>query len=109
MTTLLKCTECGKYTFYEKRCCLECGNDSWVECDPGSGELLAVTTVHISPEGVPEPNLLGLAQFENGVNLVGQLESDLTVGESVELDPGRTLRSSEDGIHTGPRFISAKK
>lgn len=107
MTELLECTNCGCRTFYEKRCCLECGNDSWTEREPGTGELLAITTVHVSPDGVPEPNRLGLARFEGGANLVAQLGSDLTVGDTIELDDENMLRDSGTGIRTGPRLISA--
>lgn len=107
MTTLRECTDCGDRTFYEKRRCLKCGNDSWIDREPGTGKLLAVTTVHVSPEGVPEPNQLGLAQFQEGVNLVGQLESNLSAGDRVKLDTDQPLRDSEDGTRTGPRLISA--
>ncbi|MDS0476907.1 OB-fold domain-containing protein [Natrinema sp. 1APR25-10V2] len=109
MTTLHECTDCGNCTFYEKRRCLECGNSSWIEREPGTGELLAITTVHVSPDGVPTPNLLGLAQFEDEVNLVGQLESDLAVGDPVKLDTGRTLRDNGNKTRTGPRLVSAEE
>lgn len=107
MTTLHECTNCGNCTFYEKYRCLECGNSSWIKREPGTGELLAITTVHVSPDGVSTPNLLGLAQFEDGANFVGQLESDLTVGDSVKLDTGRILRDDENRTWTGPWLISA--
>ncbi len=107
MTTLHECTDCGNRTFYEKQRCLECGNSSWIERDPGTGEILAITTVHVSPDGVSTPNLLGLVQFEDGVNFVGQLESNLTVGDRVKLDTGSILRENENGTKIGPRLVSA--
>lgn len=105
MTKVLECTRCGRRTFYEKECCLECGSRAWNEREPGTGTLLAITTVHVSPDGVRRPNRLGLARFEAGGDLVAQLETDLEVGERVALDHDTVLRDGERSAHVGPRFV----
>lgn len=107
MTAVLECTDCGRRTFYEKRYCTECGNGEWNEREPGTGELLAVTTVHVSPDGVRKPNRLGVAQFEGQANLTAQVESDLDVGDRIRIDGENALRDGEDGPRVGPRFVPA--
>lgn len=106
MTKIRECTNCGYRTFYEKRHCMECGNQQWDKRDPGVGELLAITTVHVSPTGVREPNQIGLAKFE-GANLIAQTREDLDVGDSVKLDDGNVLREGDDGAQIGAQFVSA--
>ena len=104
MTDLLECTDCGHRTFYEKRRCHVCGADSFEKRDPGTGELLAVTTNHVTPDGVREPNQLGFARFE-GTNIIAQLEGDIEPGETVRLEDGFELRETEAGALKGGRLV----
>lgn len=107
MSRALECEACGRRTFYEKRRCPDCGSDDLVETLPGTGELLAVTTVHVTPEGVREPNELGLAAFPGDANVVAQLGDSLSVGDSVALDGDHELRRRDDGALVGARLVAA--
>ena len=108
MTQLLECRECGRRTYYEKRRCLECGGSKFDRVDAGRGELRSVTTVHVTPEGVREPNRLGLAAFPGGANVVAQLDEDLTIGDAVRLQGGNDLRVTDDGTLRGARLVAAE-
>ncbi|NHN48021.1 hypothetical protein G9464_10480 [Halostella sp. JP-L12] len=103
MTKVLECSNCGYRTFYKKKHCLECGGQEWNKQEPGVGELLAITTVHVSPEGVREPNRLGIARFE-GANLVAQIRKGLNPGDNVKLDDSNILREGDNGTHVGAQF-----
>lgn len=106
MTEIRQCADCGYRTFYEKQHCMDCGSQEWDNQEPGVGELLAITTVHVSPKGVRSPNRLGLAKFE-GANLVAQIGEDLSVGDNVKLDDGNILREGENGSQIGALFVAA--
>lgn len=107
MSALRECENCGRRTFYTKRSCLDCGRQTFRECEPGDGELLAITTVHVTPDGVREPNILGLASF-GGANLVAQLADDaLAVGDRVRLDGEVKLREANDDTVRGARIVAA--
>lgn len=107
MTVAFECVECGRRTFYAKRRCLDCGSAASQEVDPGTGELLAVTSVHVTPDGVREPNDLGLAAFPNGANVIAQLDEDLAVGDRVRLAGDHELRRGTDGALRGGRLVAA--
>lgn len=100
---LRECNDCGWRTFYESRRCRSCGGRQWTDCEPGTGTLLAVTTVHFTPEGVPQPNDLGLAAFE-GARLIAQRDPDLEVGDRVRLAIDEPLRETDDGTIRGVRL-----
>ncbi|WP_144797299.1 Zn-ribbon domain-containing OB-fold protein [Halorubrum depositum] len=108
MTDLLECRDCGHRTYYEKHRCLECGGAEFDAVPAGNGELLSVTTVHVTPEGVREPNALGLAAFPGGANVVAQLDEELSIGDEVRLVGDRELRVTEDGPLWGVRIAAAE-
>jgi len=105
MTDVLECADCGRRSFYSKRRCLDCGSDDLVDAPAGDGELLATTTVHVTPEGVREPNALGLAAFSGGANVVAQLADAAAVGDTVRLSGERDLRTTDDGVLRGCRLV----
>ena len=108
MTDVLKCVDCGRRTFYEKGRCSDCGGKRF-ECVPaGTGKLLAVTTVHVTPEEVREPNALGLATFQGGANIIAQLDDEFAVGNSVELVPDNELRVGPNGKIWGARLTDVE-
>lgn len=107
MTHVLECRECGRRTFYKKNRCPECGSDQYTKEKPGKGKLVAITTVHITPEGVREPNELGLATFPGDANIVAQLDESLSVDDTVVLDGDYELRTRKDRILRGARLIAA--
>lgn len=108
MTELLECRDCGRRTYYEKRRCPECGGAEFDGTPAGTGELISVTTVHVTPEGVREPNALGLAAFPGGANLVAQLDGALSIGDAVRLVGDRELRTTEDGPLWGVRIAAVE-
>ncbi|QKY17346.1 OB-fold domain-containing protein [Halorubrum sp. CBA1229] len=108
MTELLECRDCGRRTYYEKRRCPECGGAAFDAVPAGTGELLSVTTVHVTPDGVREPNALGLASFPGGANVIAQLDGELSIGDDVRLVGERALRVTEDGPLWGVRIVAAE-
>lgn len=107
MTHVLECDSCGRRTFYETQRCPDCESDQFVEREPGIGELIAITQVHVTPDGVREPNALGLARFDHGANLIAQLDGDLSVGDATSLSTDNDLRAVGDGVRTGLRLVPA--
>lgn len=107
MTRVLECANCGRRTFYEKQRCLDCESDQFDERDPGTGELVSITRVYVTPDGVREPNRLGLARFKHGANLIAQFDGDLSVGDAVSLSVDSELRDVEGDVHIGPRLVPA--
>lgn len=109
MSELIECVACGRRSFYEKRRCLECGASTFETVVAGTGELLSVTTVHVTPDGVREPNVLGLAAFEGGANVIAQLDDPtLQIGDAVRLTPDRALRTTGDGVLEGARLAATE-
>lgn len=108
MTQLLECRDCGHRTYYEKRRCLDCGGSTFDRVDAGQGELRSVTVVHVTPEGVREPNRLGLASFPGDANVVAQLDEDLAIGDTVRLAGDHDLRVTDDGALRGARLVAAE-
>ncbi|MDZ5809948.1 OB-fold domain-containing protein [Halorubrum sp. AD140] len=108
MTDLLECRDCGRRTYYEKRRCPACGGSAFDGVSAGEGELLSVTTVYVTPDGVREPNALGLASFAGGANVIAQLDEELSIGDAVRLVGDRELRETDDGPMWGARIVAAE-
>lgn len=108
MTELFECRDCGRRTYYEKHRCPECGGAAFDRVPSGTGELLSVTTVHVTPKGVREPNALGLAAFPGGANVIAQLDEVLSVGDDVRLIGDQELRTVEDGPLRGVRIAAVE-
>lgn len=108
MTECVECVECGRRSFYEKHRCLRCSGTEHTAVAAEDGELLAVTTVNVTPEGVREPNRLGLASFPGGAKVVAQVEGELSVGDAVSLTGDRDLRVVEDGVLHGSRLVAVE-
>lgn len=110
MSRALECSVCGRRSFYDKRRCLDCGSDAFEPVESGTGELLAVTAVEVTPDGVREPNTLGIAAFDGAANVVAQLEAaeDVDVGDAVRLAGDHDLRQGEDGPLRGPRLVATE-
>lgn len=105
MTGVVECVDCASRSYYPKGRCLECGGEEFIEVSAGEGELLAVTVVHVTPDGVREPNVLGLASFSGGANVIAQLDGDLEVGDAVRLAGNHDLRVTDDGTLRGDRLV----
>lgn len=108
MTRVLECEACGRRSFYNKSRCLECGNNAFVHKKSGTGTLLSVSTVHVTPEGVREPNKLGLASFSSNANVIAQLGDSVSVGDEVELSGDYELRQQDEGPLRGARLVTAQ-
>lgn len=108
MTDAFACSDCGWCTFYERERCPDCGCGSFETVDPGVGELLAVTHVHVTPSGVRRRNPLGLARFSGDVDVVAQLDDDLEPGERVRLEDGFALRETDGRALAGSRLVAAE-
>ena len=106
------CTACSERWYPDRRRCPSCASTDFETYRLGVGELVAVTTAHVTPPDVREPNRLGLARFDGGVSLVAQLDADaLTVGDSVRLAGEHVLRDrdgDDERAVTGPRLEPAE-
>lgn len=103
MTRLAACAECETRSYYAGSRCPACGGRTErVDEDLGRGELVAVTTVHVTPPGVPSPNRLGVARFDGDVQVLAQLADDLDAGDTVALRGDEAL--DESGETRGPRL-----
>ena len=103
-----ECRRCGWRSFYRDTYCPDCGHNEVLTLNPGNGELLATTTVHVTPDGVREPNRLGIAVFAGGANAVAQLgDESLSVGDSVRLEEECVLREGKTGQIRGAQFVKA--
>lgn len=105
MTKYHECSDCGRGTFYDKRRCGDCGNDAFRAREAGVGTVRATTTVHVTPDGVDEPLMLGLAVFGDA-RVIAQLDDDLSVGDSVRLEGEVTLRERGDEQFDGSRLVT---
>lgn len=95
MTT--KCKECGKIFFPPKADCPRClsSNIEWTEIN-STGTLLTFTKVNYGPSGFENetPYILGIAEFEEGVKILGRVSKeinpkDVAVGMKVRLAPAK--------------------
>ncbi len=69
-----RCTACGKYVFYPRRCCPFCFADAleWVAAS-GRGEVYTFTVVHNNAPSAfldDMPFVIAVVQLEEGVRLV---------------------------------------
>jgi len=108
VTDLIECRGCGRRTHYEKHRCPECGGTAFDGVPAETGELLSVTTVHVTPGGVRKPNALGLASFPGGANVIAQLDEELSIGDEVRLVGDRELRVVEGEPLRGVRIAAAE-
>lgn len=98
------CDDCGETWAYDRIRCPRCGRESFHEVALGEGELVATTVSRVTPPGVREPNPLGVARFDDGVQVTAQLvDADLSVGDAVVLVGDYELREGT----RGPRLESA--
>ncbi len=85
-----KCKQCGRihYPFHDR--CLTCKNREFEEIEAtGNAKLLTFTQIFNLPWGFDERFLIiGVAQFENGVKAMGQIDADSVDGLSL----GMTLK-----------------
>lgn len=109
MSDVFECSTCGNRTFYRKDRCPDCGDNRFKKWDPGIGEVVSLTRVHVTPPGVREPNTLGLVEFDGGANIIVQLEGELEVGDEVRLADDRVLRADGDDTITGLRAVPADR
>ena len=73
-----KCKKCGKihYPFHDR--CLSCKSKEFEEIKPeGNAKLITFTQIFNLPWGFDQRFLIiGVAEFENGVKAMGQVEAD---------------------------------
>ena len=73
-----KCKKCGKlhYPFHDR--CLDCKGREFEQVKPqGKAKLLTFTRIYNLPWGFDQRYLtLGVAEFENGVKAMGQINAD---------------------------------
>ncbi|HEY3716129.1 MAG TPA: zinc ribbon domain-containing protein [Jatrophihabitantaceae bacterium] len=80
-----RCETCGRVEFPRRTSCPACGTES-VPCDlSGSARLRVLTAVLAPPPGakVPAPYQVGVAEFDEGVCVIGLVDGDATKGDQV--------------------------
>jgi len=100
------CENCEHVWYYERAVCPNCHSRSFDRVPSKTGTVVARTTVHVTPDGVPQPLELGLVSYEEGGHVLGQL-ADETVsrGQFVVLAGTHELRRESDGsVTTGPKI-----
>ena len=91
-----KCKKCGKihYPFHDR--CLNCRGREFAEIKPeGDAKLLTFTQIFNLPWGFDQRFLIiGVAEFENGVKAMGQVEADSING----LKLGMTMKPNWEPV-----------
>ena len=95
-----QCKKCGKlhYPFHDR--CLTCRGREFTELKPqGKARLLTFTRIFNLPWGFDQRYLtIGVAQFENGIKAMGQIEAD----EEAELKIGQLMDAAWEPVRAGP-------
>ena len=102
MSQVLECAACGRRTFYEKHRCRNCGSSTFQPSDPGTGTVQAVTSVHVTPEDVSEPNRLGLASFPGGASIIARIDEALESGDPVSITEVESTPESRSTVKLVP-------
>jgi len=106
--TAYRCKRCGKvhYPFHDR--CLRCRSRRFEPIHPaGKATLLTYTVLFNLPSGFDEPCLvLGLAEFENSVRAVGQIN----VNSVEQLKTGMSLKPAWGAVRfrAGPAIFGLK-
>lgn len=102
-----RCESCDRRWYYTRPFCPDCGSEAVTTYSLGTGELLATTTVRVTPEDVREPNELGLVRFDSGVQAIAQLgDPALSVGDDVAFAGEHVLRGEGAEAVRGPRLVA---
>ncbi|WP_226007082.1 Zn-ribbon domain-containing OB-fold protein [Natrinema salinisoli] len=89
------CDDCGHCWYYDRHRCSECAGQSFSTYELDTGEVIAKTTVEMTPPDIRSPNYLGLARFD-GVQVIAQLADDaVSVGDTVEFAGEHQLRAEQ--------------
>lgn len=107
-----RCEACGERWYYTKPVCPACGADAdrATAVPLGTGEVIATTEVHATPEDVRSPNSLGLVRFDDGTQVVAQVgDSAVEAGETVAFAKEYVLRDNGDDPVRGPRLAPAPR
>jgi uncharacterized OB-fold protein len=93
-----RCADCGRRWYYQRRRCPDCSGTDATTYGLGTGELVAVTRVEMTPPDVRSPNRLGLASFD-GVRLIAQLADEaLSPGDAVAFAGANRLRDGDEAL-----------
>ena len=100
-----RCADCGREWYYQRRRCPDCSGTEATTYALGTGELVAVTTVEMTPPDVRSPNRLGLARFDD-VQVIAQLTDEaLSRGDAVAFAGAYRLRDGQERLR--PRLAAA--
>jgi uncharacterized OB-fold protein len=95
--TAYRCAKCGHRTFLRHTRCPKCRNAEFGEVPLGDGEVLTHTTLTATRPGFAKPLVLAIADFGNGVRILGQLDSSQPrVGMKVKTVIGKL--GEKDGL-----------
>ncbi|MCD2201705.1 hypothetical protein LPA44_17740 [Halobacterium sp. KA-4] len=99
-----RCGDCENEWYYTRNRCPDCQSATFSTYRLREGELVAYTTVNVTPPDVRSANVLGLAAFGD-VRLIAQMsDDDPEVGDSVrfagqyELREGGEKRARLTGV-----------
>jgi len=106
-----RCDRCSRAWYYDRAVCAGCGHRSFSAIEPATGTVVARTSVHVTPDGVPSPLELGLAAFPDVGHVVAQFGGQaLEHGDPVDLRGAERLRRDADGTPVvGPKLYPAAR
>jgi uncharacterized OB-fold protein len=88
-----RCNECGALVFPRVAVCSTCMSESFTdEPMPERGKLYSWTTVHVGPQRMHKPIMLGYVDLDNGVRVFSHLSAKgqpLAINQSVRLSVAR--------------------
>lgn len=92
------CDDCGNRWYYTRNRCPDCRGDDISTYELADGELVAWTTVAVTPVDVRSSNPLGLARFSD-VQLIAQVSDDeVSIGDPVEFAGAYRLRNGGETV-----------
>ena len=105
------CGSCGSDFFPPAPVCPHCGCQSveWQEVD-GRGRLYSFTRQHRTALGFDSPTVMGIVELDVGPRLLAPVAAnydDLTIGQSVQLDPWPYNHDYDRGDRDGDPFFAA--
>lgn len=102
-----RCANCDHRWYYTRARCSECGHGKSSTFELGTAEVVATTTVEVTPEDVRSPNPLALVSFGD-VQLTAQLvDQSISVGDAVEFADQYWLRDGDES--TKPRLTAVEE
>jgi uncharacterized OB-fold protein len=104
------CLDCETAFFPPAPLCPHCGHGEAEWTDAGRGTLYSFTRQHRTAPGFDSPIVMGIVELDAGPRLLAPVAADyddLTIGQSVQLDPRPYDHDYDRGDRDGDPFFAA--